>query len=160
MAWLVAATIVVLLFFLAGFRKFALGLLASALIGGFVLYQHIQQKQERERTRIPASQVILENLALRATYGSSYELSGRLRNNSAAYRLDGISFNVTIRDCEVKDKSACTTIGEATAHVAITVPPQQAREFTGSLYFGSSEMKVKGTLAWDYEIAAITAKRQ
>jgi hypothetical protein len=29
-----------------------------------------------------------------------------------------------------------------------------------SLHFGDDKPKAKGTLAWDYEITAITAKRQ
>jgi hypothetical protein len=43
--------------------------------------------------------------------------------------------------------------------VPITLPPQQARDFTGALYFGKP-IKLKGTLGWSYEVTAITAKRQ
>jgi len=159
MAWLIAAIGVVLLVLFAGFRKTALGVLVTAVIGGFLLYHYNQQRERQSTTKIPQSKIVLENVAVRPTFGSSYDLSGRVKNNSESYRLDGIEFKVTMRDCEGKDKSSCVIIGKATAYVALTVPPQEARDFTGSLYFGSDQ-KAKGLLAWDHEITAIVAKRQ
>jgi len=161
MAWLIAALgVVVLLVFFAGFRKIALGVLVTAVIGGFLLYQYNQQRERQSTTRIPQSQIVLENVAVRPTFGSSYDLSGRVNNNSESYRLDGLEFKVTMRDCEDKDKSSCVIIGGATAYVSLTVPPREARDFTGSLYFGSNQKKAKGLLAWDHEIMAVMAKRQ
>ena len=70
-----------------------------------------------------------------------------------------IEFKVTMRDCQGKAKTSCVIIGEATASVALTVPPQKARDFTRSPYFGSNQ-KAKGLLALDHGITAIMAKRQ
>ena len=42
----------------------------------------------------------------------------------------------------------------------VTVPPEQARDFVASLYFGGDPIRVKGGLVWDYEITSLTAKRQ
>jgi hypothetical protein len=159
MAWLIVPVVVVVLVYLAGFRKAALGLLVAAVLAAVLLYQYDQRVEEQERTRIASSEVAVENVSLRATFGSSYDLRGRIRNNSETYRLDGISFKVVLRDCQGADNSACVTIAEATTHVPISLPPQQAREFTGSLYFGK-QIKTKGTLSWNYEVIAITAKRQ
>lgn len=159
MAWLIVPVVVVVLVYLAGFRKSALGLLVAAVLAAVLLYQYDQRVEEQERTRIASSEVVVENVSLRATFGSSYDLRGRIRNNSETYRLDGISFKVVLRDCQGTDNSRCVSIGEATTHVPISLPPQQAREFTGSLYFGKP-IKTKGTFSWNYEVIAITAKRQ
>ena len=51
------------------------------------------------------------------------------------------------------------SIAEATTYVPVGLPPQAARDFVGSLYFGNEQIKPKGTFAWDYEIVAITGKR-
>ena len=98
-------------------------------------------------------------MTITPTFRSSYNLSGNVRNKSEAYRLEGITFKVTLRDCQGPDKAKCVNIGEATAYVPVTLPPQEARDFVGSLYFGNEQIKPKGTFAWDYEIVAITGKR-
>lgn len=161
MAWLIVPIAGVVLLYLAGLRRAALGLLVVAIVSSLVLYQYTQQVQQDATTRISESEVAVENVLIKLTFDSSYDISGRITNKSETYRLDGISFKVTLRDCQKKDKeSRCVSMGEATTHVPITVPAQQARDFTGALYFGGEQMKPKGTLAWDYEITAIAAKRQ
>ena len=159
MAWFIAAVVVaVSLVYLAGFRKTALGFLVAASIGGISLYLYNEHREQQATTRIAESQVVLENVEFRQTFGASYELSGKVKNNSETDVLDGIEFKVTMRDCRSKDKSSCVTIGEAMSYVSVAVPPKEARDFLASLYFGSTP-KVKGTLAWDYEITALTAKQ-
>jgi len=161
MAWLiVVAIVVVFLVFMAGYRKSALALVVAALIGGVALYQYNERRQQRATTRIAASEIAVENIAFRPTYRSSYDASGTIRNNSETYTLDGIRLEVTMRDCRGKDKSTCVVIGKAATYAAVTVPPHEVRDFTASLYFGSDRVKPKGTLAWDYEITPVTAKRQ
>lgn len=159
MAWFIGtAIVVVLLVFFAGFRKIAVGVLATAIIGGFSLY--LYNEQQESTISIPISQIVLENVAVKPTYRSSYDISGRVKNNSETRQLDGIEFKVTMRDCQGKDKSSCVVVGEATTYVSLTVPPQAARDFTGSVYFGSNQKKVRGTVVWDHEIISIASKRQ
>jgi hypothetical protein len=159
MAWLVAAGIVVVfLLFLAGYRKSALGLFVAAVIAGFLVYQYGQRMEQEKRTRIKPSELVLEKVVLEPTFRSSYDLTGTISNKSESYQLDGISFRVTLRDCLGKDKASCTVIGEAETYVALTIPPQQTRSFTGSLYFGTGPIRVKGRLDWDYEIISITSR--
>ena len=160
MIWLIAAIGVVSAVFLAGFRKLALGLAVAVLIGGFSLYQYNKQQQQRARTRITVSEVVIERIALKPTFRSSYDVSGRIRNNSDSYRVDGNTLAVTLRDCQGKDKSKCVVIGQATSNAAVTVPPQQSRDFIASFYFGSDQIAPKGTLDWSYQITAVTARRQ
>ena len=160
MVWFIASIVVVLAVFIAGFRRTAVGLLIAAIGGGFALFQYNDWKDQQAATRISASEIVLEAFEVKPTFGSSYDVRGRIKNKSETYRIDGLSFNVTMRDCQGKDASRCTTLGEAAAHVPMNVPPQETRSFTGSVYFGSQPVKPKGTLAWDHEITAIMAKRQ
>lgn len=159
MAWLIVPLALVVLLYLAGFRRSAAALLVAALVAGVLLYYYNERLQEDARSRIPLSDVVVDNVTITPTFRSSYNLSGSVRNNSEQYRLEGISFKVTLRDCEKPDKAKCVSIAEATSYVPLNLPPQETRDFIGSLYFESEQMKPKGTLAWDYEIVAITGKR-
>lgn len=161
MAWLIAVAILVAsLLVAAGYRKSALGLALGVSIVGISLYLYNERQEQQATSRIAVSEIALENVDLRPTFGSGYDLVGTIRNNSPKYRLDGIDVALTLRDCRSKDKSTCTVIGQASAYAAITVPPEESRDLVVSLHFGGDKPKAKGTLAWDYEITAVTAKRQ
>src|SRR5688572_6134687 len=160
MAWLIAAIIVlVALAFYAGFRKSALSILLAGLVGGYWIHYHAQRVHEQAQSKIASSEIQVESVSLNQTLDGSYDLTGRIRNNSS-YRLDGISVKVTLRDCEGKDRTNCRIIGEAATAVPVRVPTEQARDFVASLYFGGNQIRVKGTLVWDYEIISTIAKRQ
>ena len=159
MLWLIAPLVLSLLLFVAGFRKTALGLVVAALIAGASIYHLDEQAQQRAQTRIPASEISLENVTVRQTFDSSYELTGTLKNGSSIYRIDGISLKVKLRDCPVGGATQCVAAGEAQPYAAVTVPPGEARNFTATMYFGKGHPPPKGTLAWDYEIESVTAKR-
>ena len=160
MLWLIVPVIVIAVVFIAGHRKTALGLLVVAIIAGGLIYRYDLHLEQQATTRISAAEIGLENIAVRRTFDASYELTGRIRNNSETYRIDGIGFTVKMRDCPGTDAAQCVVTGVATANVTVTVPPREARDFTGALYYGKGHKPPKGTLAWDYEITAITAQRQ
>jgi hypothetical protein len=160
MAWLIVPLVLVVLVYIAGYPRSSAALLAAVIVAGVLLYYHNQRMEEAARSRIPLSDVVVENVAVTPTFRSSFNLSGRVRNKSETYRLDGITFKVTLRDCAGKEPSSCVDIGDATTYVPLTLPAQEARDFTGSLYFGGDQVKPKGALAWDYEIVSITARRQ
>jgi hypothetical protein len=160
MAWLIVPLVLVVLLYFAGFRRSAAALFAAAVVAGVLLYYYNERVEEDARSRIPLSDVLVENVTVTPTFRSSYNLSGKVRNKSATYRLDGITFKVTLRDCPGKDRSSCVDIGDATTYVPLTLPAQETRDFTGSLYFGGEQAKPKGTIAWDYEIVSVTARRQ
>lgn len=160
MLWLIVPVILVAIVFVAGHRKTALGLLVGATIAGGLIYRYDLHLEQQATTRISASEIGLENIAVRLTFDASYELTGRIKNKSETYRIDGISFAVMMRDCLGPDASKCVMTGTANSVITITVPPQESRDFTGTLYYGKSYKPPKGTLAWDYEITAITANRQ
>jgi uncharacterized membrane protein len=160
MFWLIAPLVIAVLLFLRGFRKSALGVVVVALIAAAVVYYLNERAQERAETRISASEISLENVAVRQTFDASYELTGRLKNGSSTYQVTGISLNVKLRDCRKGNATQCEAAGEAAGQAGITVPPGESRDFTVTLYFGKGHRPPKGTLAWDYEIESVTAKRQ
>jgi hypothetical protein len=160
MLWLIAPLVTALLVFVAGFRKTALGLVVAAVIAGALIYRLDEQAQQRAETRIPASEISLENVVVRHTFDSSYELTGRLKNGSSTYQVDGITLDVKLRDCRTGETSQCVAAGEAErTHAGVMVPPGESRDFRATLYFGKGHRRPKGTLAWDYEIESVTAKR-
>jgi hypothetical protein len=161
MAWLIAvAILIVCVLIVTGFRKSAIGLALGVLIAGTSLYVYNERQEQKETSRIAVSEIAMENVDLRPTFRSGYDLVGTITNNSPKYRLDGIDVTVTLRDCKSKDKSTCISMGQASAHVAVTVPSGESRDMVASLHFGDERPKAKGTLAWDYEVTAVTAKRQ
>jgi hypothetical protein len=159
MAWLLVPLVVVVLLYLAGFPRSAAGLFVAAVAAGIFLYYYNQRLEEAARSRIPASEVLVENVTITPTFRGSYNLSGSVRNNSDEYRLEGVTFKVTLRDCPTDDKAKCASIGEATTYVPMNLSPKEARDFVGALYFGNDRIKPKGTFAWDFEVVAITGKR-
>ena len=160
MLWLLGPLIIVVLVFAAGFRKTALGLLVGVVVAGGLIYWYNLELQEKATTRIAITEVTLENIAVRRTFDASYELTGRIKNNSKTYRIDGVNFTVRMRDCPGTESSNCVVTGETTTYVAVIVPPQEAGDFIGTLYYGRTHKQPKGRHAWDYEITEITAKRQ
>lgn len=160
MAWIVAAAVVVvLLLFRAGYRKPAAGLAAGALVIGVLVYLLVRHQEQQASTEVALSDVAVENVVFSHTYRSSYDLSGTVTNKSERYRIERIGFEVTVRDCRTADKSSCVVLGTESAYAAVDVPPRQTRNFTASMYF-DNELAPKGTLAWDYEIEAVRARRQ
>jgi hypothetical protein len=160
MAWLIVPLALVVLLYVAGFPRSAAALLVAAVLAGVVLYYHNERLQEDARSRIPLSDVVVDGVTITPTFRSSYNLSGSVRNNSEQYRLEGITFKVTLRDCPSPDKAKCVSLAEATSYVPLDLAPQEARDFIGALYFETEQMKPKGTFDWDYEIVAITGKRR
>ena len=156
MLWIIIPLVMAVVAFIRGYRRTALGLLAAAAIAAAAIYLLTDQTQQRAETRIPPSQITLENVVVRHTFDASYELTGRLKNGSSTYQVHGITLNVKLRDC---DASRCEAAGEAQARAAVTVPVEASRDFTATMYLGKGHRRPKGTLAWDYEIDAVIAKR-
>jgi hypothetical protein len=160
MLWLIIPLVVVALLFASGLRKIALAVLVASLAAGVTLYVQNQQIERRATSRIADAEVELANVTVRRTFDWSYELSGRVRNNSPTYAIDGMTFTVRLRDCRGTAPVSCVPLGEGTLNVPVNVPPEQARDFRGSFLIGKREVQPKGTLAWDYEMTAISAKRR
>ena len=160
MAWLAAASAVVLsLLFWRGYRKLALGLLGIVLVGAVLVYYLDKRVDEEGRMRITVSDIAVENVELKRTYRSSYDLTGKVINNSETFTLERMRFDVTILDCPAVSQADCVLIGTASGEALVNVPPRQTRNFTASLYYGSGESKLKGRLDWRYKLISVSASR-
>lgn len=158
MAWLIGFAVLILLVFTAGFRKVAFGLVAIALAVGSLLYMHNREEEHRSLTRIPSSELVLENVTLKP-YVGSYKIAGRIKNNSAKFTLKRIDFVVTVQDC-IRGAAAqqCITIGESNEILELNIPPGEALDFEASVRFSGSKLKLKGRLEWNYSISRIRAE--
>lgn len=153
MAWLIGIVVLVLLVASAGFRKFAVGLVALGAAVGGVVYLYNEREESHSLSRIPVSQLVFENVTLQPDY-SSYKISGRIKNNSEKFTLKEVTLVVTMDDCADESLSqSCLSIGESSESVYIDIPPGQARDFEDSMYFSGGALKPKGRLAWDYLVS-------
>src|SRR4051812_6563199 len=119
MLWLIAPLVIAVVLFLAGFRKTALGLVVAGVVVGASIYGLNERTQQRAESRISVSEISLDNVAVRHTFDSTYELTGRLKNSSSTYQVDGITLNVKLRDCRTDDPSKCGAAGQAAAQAAV-----------------------------------------
>ena len=67
MWWIIAIVVLILFFVSAGFRKFAIALVAIAFIGGFIIHQNNKREEQLSRQRISLHQLIFENVNLKNT---------------------------------------------------------------------------------------------
>ena len=117
MAWLAAASAVVLsLLFWRGYRKLALGLLGIVLVGAVLVYYLDKRVDEEGRMRITVSDIAVENVQFKRTYRSSYDLTGKVINNSETFTLERMRFDVTILDCPAVSQADCVLIASSAPH--------------------------------------------
>lgn len=156
MKWLAVIVILALLTVSAGFRKFAVFLALTGIVGGMLIWQYQAYEENRPRTKILPSELIFENLSLEPT-NSNYELTGRIMNNSDKYTLSGAQMKLAIRDCSSNDKSDCITISEIDEYIYVYIPPRQARDFKKDIN-PYSDINIQGELEVDYSIEYAEAK--
>lgn len=157
MGWLIAIVILLLLLYSARFRKFAaVAIAVVAAIGGYFYFQD-KHEQAESLTRIGPSEIILDGVRLNQSYGS-YGISGRVTNKSPRYTISQLALKITFQDCTGEPPSqSCVAIGETTEHIYKQIPPQQARDFSESLYFSGGNPAGRGKLIWNYSVSEIRA---
>ena len=160
MLWLLIPLILTTVLFFTGFRKAALAVLFAAVVAAVWLYAENERVRQLGLESISAAEIALENVTVRRTFDASYEVAGRIVNRSKRLRVDGISIEVKLRDCLREGAADCTEIGDATAHVSVTVAPEDARPFVGTLYYGKGAAQPKGTLGWTYKLVGVRTRPQ
>ena len=158
MAWLIGFAVLILLVFTAGFRKVAFGLVAIALAVGSWLYMHNREEEHRSLTRIPSSELVLENVTLKP-YVGSYKIAGRIKNNSAKFSVRQIDLVVTVKDCtQGAAEPQCVIIGESNEILNLNIPPGEARDIEEAVRFSGRNLKLKGRMEWSYAVSRIRAE--
>jgi len=156
MAWVIGIIVLVLLVVSAGFRKFAGGFILISAIAGFIYWQYQENEERQSKKRIKPTELLFEDVSLNSRFSSSYEIVGRITNNSSQYTLNGVQLKLTFRDCE-EDEKNCVIVAEDNEYIYANIPPKQARDFKESVYL-SSGTKFKGKMVWNYKIEYIKAK--
>lgn len=153
MGWVAAIVILVLLVISAGFRKFALTLLVTCAVVGFVLYHQHKSEEAKALSRVDINEIAFDNVRLLGSDYRDYEIVGRVKNNSNQYTLKGVNLKITFRDCPQRDSlDGCVVIGEIDEFLSLNIPPGQARDFEESVYLYGDKMKPKGRLVWGYHV--------
>jgi hypothetical protein len=155
MFWLIGPLIVVAVLFIAGFRKTASAVLVAAVAAAAWLYTDQQRVRQLGLESISASEIVLQDVTVRRTFDETYELSGRIVNRSTALRVTGISVEVKLQDCPRAPGQACREIGDAIAHIPVTVDPQDERQVGGALYYGKGAAPAKDVLTWSYKLVGV-----
>jgi len=153
-ALLLIAGIIALVKF-PSFRKATLaivGVLVLVIVGYFV---YDKQQTEASKKLVRAEQLEFTDMRLGPeSYGSSYKLTGRVKNNSQ-YTVFGIQAKIRVLDCD--EKAHCEVVGEEQENIGPTIPPGQVRDIDNSIYF-SSGTHVRGRFEWNYVINEIRAQ--
>jgi hypothetical protein len=138
----------------------ALLVLAGVLVVVLVAVNE-QDEQERvaSRSRVAPQEVELSDMRLERTpYDSSYrsyQLTGRIKNLSNAFNIDSIQLRIVLNDCVAA--SDCSTVGDRTEDISVSVPPRQTRGIDQTISF-SAVPPFRGAFVWNYSIAEIRAQ--
>lgn len=130
-----------------------------------LLARHLLTEAEERAalSRIDASQITLQlnfSPAQRGTYSPSgrqrYKVTGRLFNNSNEYTLTEVGLKVRIEDCAGDEGNSCIVVSEAGMTIDITIPPNQARDFTQEVLM--PDFKPRGEAHWVWDVEYIRAE--
>jgi hypothetical protein len=149
MPWIFVAVVLVCAISFPRFRKVLLG--TAALLVGIVAIVYLKDESEKaaSKKRISPSEIELADLGLRASYGTSYVITGRVRNRSR-YTLSDFAIQVTLEDCQT-DTTCDVVFQDNQSPRFVLVPPGQARDFKIS-DVGPYDLRLKGKLRWNYSL--------
>ncbi|MEQ1777360.1 MAG: hypothetical protein ABL863_02315, partial [Nitrosomonas sp.] len=102
MKWLAGIIVLILIVVSEKFRKFAGFFVLVCVIGGLLFWQYQEYEKNKSRNRISPSELVLKNVSFKLL-PSSYEMTGRIINNSEKFTLNGVQLKITIKDCASND---------------------------------------------------------
>lgn len=138
-------------------------ILAAMLAWGMVQRMRApdEQAEPRHAPRSPATQlrvapldmVAMESVQLSGG-GAPFELRGRIVNRSKELQLKSVTIRVTRRDCHegALDPSGCALIWEDRHWMPLTIPPQEQREFSSSIWMRGSAPRPRGEIRDSFEL--------
>ena len=159
MVWVLAAIACIFLAIkFRGFRYVLLAITGLLVLVVVVYVDHNKQEEESSKHLVRVDQVVFTDLRLGPdSFGSSYRLSGRVKNNSPYY-VFVVKAKFHILDCD--GQSHCDVVGEEEEwNICPLIPPGQVRDVDTSIYFGSGT-QVRGQFQWNYEITEIRARSE
>jgi hypothetical protein len=149
-----------------------IGIVGCIILGAMLAWAVVQrlrddapdqpQVQQRGRPTSPAAtlrsidpeQIVVDELLLTGS-GAPFELRGRIENKSDAL-LKSVTILIVRRDCSegALDPTGCTVLWQDRHFVSIAVPPQQAREFSSSIWMRGGAPGGRGTIKNSFEVVA------
>ena len=156
MVWaLLALACIFLAIRFRAFRFTVLAVIGLVIVAIALYVAHDHAETESSKHLVRAEQLAITDLRLGLeSYGSSYKLTGRIRNNSP-YSVFEVKARIRILDCDTQ--SHCDVVGEAETDISPLIPPSQVRDIDTSVYLGS-ETRIRGQFQWNYEITEIRAR--
>ena len=134
------------------FRALAGAVIFLVVVVGIVVYFRAANEDRLSHSRIPSSQIALENLNVDSKFGN-YHLSGTVKNNSTKFTLQYMTLEIIARDCLGRTKPEnCKIIGDDKENVYVDALPGQSQDLDTYVDFPAGDIKPKGRLAWDYSI--------
>lgn len=159
MHWVLLAGIVVVLIIASmRFPKIGLSVLGVTIAVGLVLFLRTEGEVEKTKTLIRPSQIQLDHIEFSPSYADTYNIAGRIRNQSSEYTLTEVSLQVVMSDCVKAEEQNddCEIVGEVTTRIIKHIPPGQARDFNDNIHF--AQAKPRGHVAWKYTVVGSRAK--
>ncbi|MDO8333672.1 MAG: hypothetical protein Q7T35_03255 [Nitrosomonas sp.] len=150
MKWLAGIIVLILIVVSEKFRKFAGFLALVCVVGGLLFWQYHEYEKNKSRNRISPSELILKNVSFKLL-PSSYEMTGRIINNSEKFTLNGVQLKITIKDCASNDNIDCIIFSEKNEYIYVYIPPKQARDFRKDISLYSDQIK-EDRLVWNYSV--------
>jgi hypothetical protein len=150
MKWLAGIIILILLVVSAKFRKFAGLFILVCAVGVLLFWQYQEYEKYKPRNRISPSELVFKNVSFKLSQ-SSYEMTGRIINNSEKFTLNGVQLKITIKDCANNDNIDCIIFSEKNEYIYVYIPPKQARDFIKDISLYSDQNK-ENRLVWSYSI--------
>lgn len=140
-----------------GFRRWGLVGGAAVGLGLAVYFWNTAPEAVRAALRIGPDELVFDQLELRRSPRGA-TLTGRVRNDSPAWRLREVTLAVQLLDCPdaTRPPDACPVIGEATAIARPDAPPGQVRGFSAHFVFANLP-EPSGRLDWDWRVVGTRA---
>ncbi len=147
---LLAIIVGALLYLSRYFPKAAFSVLGVLILGAVAIVFTTTDFAQNSRSRIPISDITIENPIMTDAYGGGYRFSARLNNNNQSIELKESIISITMLDCPDETEQGCTVIGQSEQRVVIPVPPAQARDVSRTLSFNSA--KPAGFVRWQFSV--------
>jgi hypothetical protein len=157
MGWVIALGIVALAVFSPGFRKVLFAIVAVCVGIGATYYVWNAREERLAQTRVPAADVLFDEMRMASQPYGGYRLHGRVRNQNKHYRVKVVTLTITLNDCAPDSQDDCDTVGETDTRIYLDVPPGQVRDIDDPVYF-STGSGVRRHMQWSYRVSSIEAE--
>lgn len=137
-----------------GYRHSILIALVVLAAGIGVLAWYVRFGDQPGTGLITPQEVQLNNMQMTREYRSSYQMAGRLVNDSKKFTLVSVKITITASDCK-SGGADCIVVGEDHRSVSVEIPPGQARDVVEEYMF--PRFVLQGQLKWRYRLSEIKA---